>query len=157
MPAPTGLLIRAAREADVPALMVLFAADLEGGHGDTDDPAALPDYLAAYRRIEASPNDQLYVAEIGGFVVGTFQTTFVTSMTARGSANLVIEAVQTRADMRGRGIGEAMIRFAIEEGRRRGVRLVQLMSNLRRERAHAFYERLGFVHSHAGFKLKLRG
>jgi GNAT superfamily N-acetyltransferase len=148
--------IRQAREADVPAIMAMFATDTEGGHGDTDDPAALPDYLAAYRRIEASPNDTLYVAEIAGLVVGTFQTTLVTSMTARGSSNLIVEAVHTRADMRGRGIGEVMMRHAIADAKARGARLVQLSSNRARAGAHRFYERLGFAPTHLGFKLRLK-
>lgn len=149
------LVIRQAVVADIPSLVALFADDAVGGHGDTRDPAALPDYEAAFRRICESPNDTLYVAELGGDVVGTFQTTLTTTMTARGATNLTIEAVQTRADMRGRGIGAAMIGFAIERGREAGVRLVQLTSNSKREAAHRFYRRLGFVQSHAGFKMKL--
>lgn len=148
--------IRQAREADVPALMAMFASDTEGGHGDTADPVALPDYLAAYRRIEASRNDTLFVAEVGGLVVGTFQTTLATSMTGRGAAKLIVGAVHTRADMRGNGIGETMLRHAIEEGRERGVRLVQLSSNRVRTDAHRFYERLGFEASHLGFRMRLR-
>jgi len=148
--------IRRARLEDLPALMAIFAADALGGHGDSADPAVLPEYQAAFQRIEASPNDALYVAELGGEVVGTFQTTLIVSLTARGSANLAVEAVQTRNDMRGRGIGAAMMRFAIDEGRRLGARQVQLMSNATRSDAHRFYERLGFARSHAGFKMKLR-
>lgn len=149
------LVIREAVAADIPALVALFADDTLGGHGDTRDLAALPDYEAAFRRIFESPNDMLYVAELGGYVVGTFQTTLTTTMTGRGATNLTIEAVQTRADLRGRGIGAAMIGFAIERGREAGVRLVQLTSNSKREAAHRFYRRLGFSQSHAGFKMKL--
>lgn len=151
-----GLLIRLAREEDVPAIVALFAADPLGGYGDTTDTAALPDYLKAFRRIAKSPNDTLYVAELAGEVVGTFQTTLITSMTARGSSNLTIEAVQTRSDLRGKGIGAAMILFAIEQGQEAGARLVQLTSNAKRVDAHRFYERLGFIRTHAGFKMKLR-
>lgn len=151
-----GLVIRLAELGDVPALAALFAADGVGGHGDMTDPMALPDYEAAFRRISESPKDALYVAEFDGEVVGTFQTTLITSMTGRGAVNLTIEAVQTRADLRGRGIGEAMIRFAIARGREAGARLVQLTSNNKREAAHRFYARLGFAQSHAGFKMKLR-
>jgi GNAT superfamily N-acetyltransferase len=150
-----GLNIRVARRKDIPALMALFAADDLGGHGDTTDPAALPAYEAAFKRISANPCETLYVAELGREIVGTFQTTLLTSMTARGSSNLVIEAVQTNADMRGRGIGAAMVRHAIEQGRAAGVRLVQLMSNSMRTDAHRFYVRLGFKASHIGFKMKL--
>lgn len=150
-----GIVVRLAELHDVAALAALFADDGVGGHGDTTDPAALPDYEAAFRRISQSPNDRLYVAERDGEVVGTFQTTLITSMTARGATNLTIEAVQTRADLRGRGIGAAMIAFAIERGREAGVGLVQLTSNNKREAAHRFYRRLGFEQSHAGFKMNL--
>ena len=67
-----------------------------------------------------------------------------------------IEAVQTRSDMRGRGIGETMIRFAIKTGDELGVRSVHLTSNLSRADAHRFYIRLGFRQSHAGFKMLLK-
>jgi GNAT superfamily N-acetyltransferase len=150
------LVIRVATKADVPALVAIFAADSVGGHGDTDDPAEMPRYLAAFETISASPNDTLYVAEFLGAVVGTFQTTEITTLTGRGSSSFTIEAVQTREDMRGRGIGAAMVRFAVAEAERRGARLVQLMSNSKREDAHRFYRRLGFAQSHAGFKMKLR-
>jgi GNAT superfamily N-acetyltransferase len=149
------LTIRLASRDDIPALVALFAADDLGGHGDTTDPAMLPAYKAAFESIAASPRDALYVAELAGEVVGTFQTTLITSLPARGASNLTIEAVQTRADMRGRGIGTEMIRHAIEQGRAANVRLVQLMSNNHRVDAHRFYVRLGFRRSHAGFKMKL--
>lgn len=149
------LTIREARREDVSAIAALFAADRLGGHGDTVDPAALPDYEAAFDRIAASPADTLYVAECAGEVVGTFQTTLITTMTGRGSSSLTIEAVQTREDMRGRGIGEAMIRFAIGKAREAGARVVQLSSNAARLDAHRFYRRLGFVQSHVAFKMKL--
>ena len=152
----TGLTIREAREGDIASIVALFAADALGGHGDTAAPDALPDYVDAFRHIAASANDTLYVAELGGEIVGTFQVTMIVSMNGRGGKKLTIEAVQTRSDMRGKGIGTAMMRFAIEQARAADVRLVQLTSNNARADAHRFYERLGFVQSHAGFKMKLR-
>ena len=149
------VLIRPAVSADLPAIIAMFASDTLGGHGDSTEPQFLPAYRAAFERIMASPNDTLYVAERAGNVVGTFQTTSVTTLTGRGASVLIIEAVHTRLDCRGQGIGEAMIRHAIDEGRARGVRLVQLTSNAARKDAHRFYERLGFAPSHLGFKMKL--
>jgi GNAT superfamily N-acetyltransferase len=152
----TELLIREAREDDVASIVALFAADTLGAHGDTTAPDALPDYISAFRRIAASPNDTLYVAQLGGAVVGTFQTTMITSMIGRGGKSLKVEAVHTSSVMRGKGIGAAMMRFAIEQARDAGARSVQLTSNNARADAHRFYERLGFVKSHAGFKMVLR-
>jgi GNAT superfamily N-acetyltransferase len=150
------VLVRPAERKDIGAIAGLFADDAVGGHGDTADESARPRYEAAFGRIIYSPNDMLYVAEWKGAVVGTFQTTLVTTMSGQGSSSLTVSAVQTRADLRGHRIGEQMMRFAIEEAQAKGARLVQLMSNAKRADAHRFYERLGFAKSHAGFKMKLR-
>ena len=149
------LIVREARFADLAAIVALFAADKLGGHDDTDDPAALQAYAAAFAEIAASPCDTLYVAESGEAVVGTFQVTMTRTMTGRGGRLCTVEAVQTRADRRSEGIGAAMMAHAIAIARARGARLVQLMSNKQRTDAHRFYERLGFTRSHEGFKLKL--
>lgn len=148
--------IRDAVEADIPALAAIFAADDKGGHGDTTDPAFLPAYLAAFRRIEESPDNRLLVIEAVGAVVGTAQITFITTLTGRGSAKMTIEAVQVHEDMRGRGYGEALMRHCIAIASGQGVGLIDLVSNAARTDAHRFYERLGFKKSHAGFKMKLR-
>jgi GNAT superfamily N-acetyltransferase len=152
----TQLIIRPAREGDLKALIALFAADPLGGHGDTTDAVAFPQYLAAFQAISASSDQSLHVAERDGEVVGTFQTMITTSLTGRGSSAMIIEAVQTRDDMRGQGIGAQMIEYCMGEARRRDVRLVQLTSNAARKDAHRFYERLGFKPSHLGFKMALK-
>ena len=150
------LIIRFARETDLPHLVAMFAADDVGGHGDTVEEAAMPDYLAAFHAIEASPNERLYVAELDGEVVGTFQTVILTKLVGRGAVTMKIEAVQTRADMRGRGIGAIMIRYCIEDAGQRGVKTIELGSNMARLDAHRFYERLGFDKRHFGFSMKLK-
>lgn len=148
--------IRRAIRDDVPAIVCLFADDAVGGHGDSDDPRALPHYFAAFDAIEASGNQTLFVvASDSGRIVGTFETTLLRGMAGRGAASVRIGGVQVAADARGRGIGEAMMRFALDEARRLGAAGVQLTSNMARADAHRFYARLGFAHSHAGFTLKL--
>ncbi|MDW5317680.1 GNAT family N-acetyltransferase [Rhizobium sp. PL01] len=148
--------IRQANRKDLADIIALFASDTVGGHGDTTDPEALPDYLAAFEQIIAAPNETLYVAQLDGEVVGTFQTTALRTLVGRGSSNMMIEAVQTRADMRGKGIGEAMMRFAVDVARAQGFSKVQLASNKERRDAHRFYERVGFEPSHLGFKIRLK-
>lgn len=155
MQAPA-ITIRQAREEDVAAIVALLAADDIGGHGDTTDETARADYLDAFRTLQQTPHETLYVAECDGEIVGTFQTLLTTTLTGRGGTSMIIEAVQTRADMRGRGIGGQMIGFCLEEARRLGLRQVQLTSNAARTDAHRFYERLGFAKSHFGFKYKLK-
>lgn len=48
-----------------------------------------------------------------------------------------------------------MLDWAIAEARRRGCTLVQLTTDNTRTDAHRFYDRLGFVASHRGYKLAL--
>jgi GNAT superfamily N-acetyltransferase len=149
------LIFRQAVRNDLPALIGLFADDSIGGHGDTTDPVALPLYESAFATIQASPNDLLFVGVLEDEIVATAQVTFITSLTGRGTRRMAIEAVQTRTDMRGKGIGARLINHCLDVARGRGIALVQLTSNAKRPDAHRFYERLGFEKTHAGFKLKL--
>lgn len=88
-------------------------------------------------------------------VVGTFQLSVIPGVSQRGLKRAMIESVRVAAAERGSGLGTQMMRWAIEEARRAGCGQVQLTSNAERPDAHRFYERLGFVPSHVGFKLKL--
>jgi GNAT superfamily N-acetyltransferase len=63
-----------------------------------------------------------------------------------------VRAAKARA---GSGIGEALLRHAIEIARSEGCGLVQLTTDRRRDAAHRFYERLGFIASHLGMKLEI--
>jgi GNAT superfamily N-acetyltransferase len=118
------------------------------GRGDD-----LAPYLEAFDEIAADPRSDLYVATVGARVVGTFQLTVQRHLAYRGGRAAVVESVHVASDMRRRGVGEAMMRFAVDVARRRGCHRVQLTSNKRRRDAHRFYERLGFVASHEGFRL----
>lgn len=150
------LTIRVAHIDDLPAIITVLAADDVGGHGDTTDAGARPDYERAFAAIAADPGQTLFVACVGTEVVGTFQLSIQPTLLARGGARALVEAVQVAPTARGRGIGAAMMRFAMDEARARGAVQLALASSKRRTDAHRFYERLGFVRSHEGFKLKLR-
>ena len=63
--------------------------------------------------------------------------------------------VHVAESRRNRGIGAQMMRWAIERCRQNNCSMVQLTSNKKRVDAHRFYERLGFLKSHEGFKLYL--
>lgn len=120
-----------------------------------DDPDDLEPYLLAFEQIEADPNQLLVVVTTDDEPVGTLQLTIIPGLARRGALRGQIEAVRIRADHRGSGLGADLVRWAIDESRRRGCALVQLTSDVSRLDAHRFYERLGFVPSHTGFKLKL--
>ncbi|MEQ9123796.1 MAG: GNAT family N-acetyltransferase, partial [Alphaproteobacteria bacterium] len=80
---------------------------------------------------------------------------FLPGLSRLGMTRGQIEAVRIAADRRGSGLGEAMFAWAIAECRNRGCALVQLTTDKSRPDAHRFYERLGFVASHEGYKLAL--
>jgi GNAT superfamily N-acetyltransferase len=143
---------RAARE-DVAAIVALIAADQIGATRDGGD---LGPYERAFAAIDADPAQLLAVVTDGaGAVVGTLQLTFIPGLARRGALRAQIEAVRVRADLRGRGLGGALLAWAIEQARGRGCALVQLTSDKRRADAHRLYDRLGFTASHEGFKLRL--
>ncbi len=64
-----------------------------------------------------------------------------------------IEGVRVDKSYRGKGVGEALFKEAIAISKFEKCGLVQLTTDKRREEAHRFYKRLGFLASHEGMKL----
>jgi GNAT superfamily N-acetyltransferase len=146
---------RAATAADIPAIVALLADDdLGRSREDTRLPLD-PGYVTAFTAIAADPNQRPLVAETDGGLVGYLQLTFIPGLSRRGAWRGLVESVRVVPAERGRGIGAAMMREAIDLCRARGCALMQLTSDKRRDEAHRFYSRLGFVASHQGFKLAL--
>lgn len=146
-------IIRRARREDIGAIVRMLADDQLGA--TRDDPHDLEPYLRAFEQIDADPNQLLVVVISDDVPVGTLQLTIIPGLARRGALRGQVEAVRVHADHRGSGLGADLMRWAIDESRRRGCALVQLTSDVSRTDAHRFYERLGFVASHTGFKLKL--
>lgn len=147
------LILRDATTADLPAIVAMLADDKLGS--TREDPQDMTPYLAAFAELEADPNQRLIVAERGGVAVGTFQLTFIPGVAQQGLKRALIESVRVASSERGSGLGTQMMQWAIEQSQNAGCKQVQLTSNAERPDAHRFYERLGFVPSHVGFKLKL--
>ncbi|MEU9833351.1 GNAT family N-acetyltransferase [Streptosporangium sp. NPDC048047] len=144
--------LRLARPGDLPAIVTLIADDAIAAArtGELGD-----EHRAAFDAIEADPGNELVVAELDGEVVGTMQLTYIPGISRRGALRLQIEAVRVAAPLRGRGMGRRMMEWAVERGRARGCALVQLTTDKARKDAHRFYDSLGFVASHEGYKLTL--
>jgi GNAT superfamily N-acetyltransferase len=113
------------------------------------------DYVDALAEITADPNEEMIVVEENGAPVGCFQLSYLPGLMRRGMKRGQIEVVHVAASHRNRGIGGDMMRWALERCRRNGCAMVQLTSNKKRLDAHRFYERLGFLKSHEGFKYYL--
>lgn len=154
----TELTFRDATPADIAIMLQLsHAGDARGSDTPPLDPATLDDprYRAAFDEIQADPNHRLIVAERDGEVVGTLQISYLPGLPAFGMKRGILENVHIRADQRGTGLGTQMVQWAVERCRDAGCGMVQLTSNKVRLDAHRFYEKLGFIKSHEGFKLKL--
>ncbi|WBC14759.1 GNAT family N-acetyltransferase [Micromonospora sp. WMMA1998] len=149
----TDVIFRDATRADLPAVLALLADDVLGRDRD------LPEVDAAYERafadLDADPRNHLVVAEVDGEPAGCFQLTYIPGLGRHGAERCLIESVRVRSDLRGRGLGRVMMRWAIDQARARGCALVQLTTDKQRADAHRFYRGLGFVASHEGMKLAL--
>ena len=147
------IFIRAAHRDDVLAIVALLADDPLGA--TREDPADLATYEKAFDAVAAQGGNHLLVAEGNGKVVGCLQLTIIPGLSRRGATRGLIEGVRVAAAWRGLGIGERLIRHAIEMSRDAGCGLVQLTTDKSRADARRFYHRLGFVASHEGMKLAL--
>ena len=111
-------------------LVALIAADQLGKSRDgVRSDADLAAYQAAFEEIDADAGEILLVADVGAAVVGTLQLSFLPGLARHGALRGQIEAVRVRADQRGRGLGHAMLGWAIAEAREHGCGLVQLTSD----------------------------
>ncbi|MBW1641002.1 GNAT family N-acetyltransferase [Microbacterium resistens] len=149
------VVLRRAIRADAPALVALLADDpISAAGGDVGAPDDHDLYERALVAVLEEPGNDLLVAESGGEVVGTFQLTRIPGMSRRGATRLLVEAVRVRSDQRSGGVGSAMMRWVGDVAAPQlGAAMVQLTSDAARVDAHRFYERLGYVGSHRGFKL----
>jgi GNAT superfamily N-acetyltransferase len=145
--------LRDARREDVAAVVELLADDPLGS--TRENAGDLAAYLEAFDAIAADPNNLLLVWDEKGQVAGCLQLTYIPGLSRGGGWRAQVEAVRVGSSHRGRQIGERMMQAVIGMARARGCGLVQLTTDKQRHDAHRFYQRLGFVSSHEGMKLKL--
>lgn len=98
-----------------------------------------PDELS--EMVDSAASDVL-VAYDGDSICGTL--TLVTFRIPTGVRAWIEDVVVDEA-VRGKGVGEALNRFAIELARQKGAKTVDLTSRPSREAANRLYRRLGFV------------
>jgi GNAT superfamily N-acetyltransferase len=148
--------IRRAARDDVPEIVRLLADDPLGSRRENYQNPLPRAYYDASDEIDRDPHNQLVIAEADGEVIGTLQLTFIPYLTHQGGKRAQVEAVRVNERYRGHGIGGGLFEWAITRAREEQCRLVQLTTDNTRSDAQRFYERLGFVASHAGMKLDLK-
>lgn len=137
------LLIRQATPEDLAQVLALYAQPgLDDG--ETLDLAKAQQILAEFARY---PNYRLFVAcpsDQPRRVVGSYALLVMHNLAHMGTPSAIAEDVVVDAGCRSQGIGREMMAHAVREAGAAGCYKLALSSNRRRERAHAFYESLGF-------------
>lgn len=130
--------IRPATAEDAPALGRLLTQ-----LGYPTEAVEIPDRL---EKLYARPGTIALAAEVDGRVVGCvtvhlFQALHTSEPTAWLTAVVVDE------DVRGRGVGSALVRRAEEWAMQHGANRISLTSALRRKEAHEFYKARDYEHT----------
>lgn len=146
--------IRQATPDDLAAVLALYAQP------DMDDGRVLPlqeaEQLLA--QFASYPNYHLYVACDDAHpanTVGTFALLVMHNLAHCGTPSAIVEDVVVSPQHQGQGIGRQMMTYARELARQAGCYKLVLSSNRKRERAHAFYESLGFQRHGLSFLLEI--
>ncbi len=127
--------IREATEADLPGVLALYAQpDLDDGKVlDLDEARRLFAAFGTY------PSYRLFVACDERVIVGTFALLIMHNLGHRGTPSAVVEDVVVSPERQNQGIGRMLMAHAVELARVAGCYKLALSSNLKRQRAHAFY------------------
>jgi ribosomal protein S18 acetylase RimI-like enzyme len=145
----SGLYCREASQADLSDVLRLYAQpDLDDGKV-----LSLSEAARIFERMARHPSYKIYVAVSGEQIVGTFALLIMHNLAHMGAPSAVIEDVAVDPQWQGRGVGKMMMHYALEVASEKGCYKVVLSSNLKRERAHAFYESLGFERHGYSFRV----
>jgi GNAT superfamily N-acetyltransferase len=142
---------RPATRTDLPAVLRLYAQpEIDAGE---ELPLAMAEHL--FERMGRYPDYHIYVAVVKGEIVGTFALLIMDNLGHLGCPSAVIEDVAVAPEVQGQGVGRTMMSHALQICRDRGCYKAVLSSNLKRERAHAFYASLGFERHGYSFRIAL--
>lgn len=108
-------------------------------YGLTFDPAGYDADLTRILGTYCRAGGAFWVLEDEGRVVGTI------GVTAVSPSEIEIKRVYLDAARRGQGLGRALVEHATTWATERGYTHVRLWSDVKFERSHAMYERLGFA------------
>jgi GNAT superfamily N-acetyltransferase len=144
--------IRQAGRADLPAVLRLY------GQPELDNGAVLTQAAAEaiFTRMECYPDYRLYVAVSAGQIVGTFALLIMDNLGHMGAPSGLMEDVAVDPACQGQGIGREMVEHAIGLCRQKSCYKLALSANLKRGRAHAFYESLGLTRHGYSFRIDLQ-
>lgn len=133
------IFIREASLNDVKDILHIYAEALDNGKVLSVEKAQ-----RIFLKQQQYPDYKVFVAEFEQQIVGTFAVLIMENMAHMGTPSAVVEDVGVLPTIQSKGIGKLMMEFAMDFAREKGCYKMSLSSNLRREKAHQFYESLGF-------------
>lgn len=148
---------RNATRADLPAIVRMLADDALGRTRERFADPLPQAYVDAFEAVGRQEGNMILVGVEDGAVLACLQITIIPGLSLLGMTRALIEGVRVDSAHRGRGLGTALLRHAIEIARAHGCGMIELTSNRARTEAIRFYEALGFTSSHVGMKLDLQG
>ena len=128
-----------------PTIRLATAADAEEIarlSGQLGYPATAEEAIERLRAVSQYREHAVFVAEADGRLAGWIHVFLRPSLTTEPSVEVAGLVVDEHT--RSHGLGQALLAEAERWTMEQGYRMVTLRSNVKRVRAHAFYERLGY-------------
>jgi len=127
--------IREASINDLPDIVKLFHDDALGETREDLSKPVADCYVSAFSDIKADANNKVFVLVNESKIIGVMQLTFIPHLNRSGSKRGQIESVHIQKELQGRGLGEKLMLFALEEAKKAGCSIVQLTTDKTRGRA----------------------
>ncbi|AFK01499.1 GCN5-related N-acetyltransferase [Emticicia oligotrophica DSM 17448] len=131
--------IQVATINDLEDILQIYAESLDNGRV-----ISLEKAKEIFLKQQQYPDYKVFIARIKDKAVGTFAILIMENMAHLGTPSAVVEDVGVLPTMQGQGVGKQMMEFALAYAKAKGCYKMSLSSNLKREKAHQFYESLGF-------------
>jgi GNAT superfamily N-acetyltransferase len=126
--------VRTIAESDIPAAAVLI--------GQLGYEMLRPELQRRLQAVLGEANHRVWVFDDGGEAVGLLHAFFRPALDK--PPEVIVQALVIEASRRSKGVGEALMQVAETWAREKGCTSVALYSGMDRDRAHRFYERLGY-------------
>jgi N-acetylglutamate synthase-like GNAT family acetyltransferase len=111
--------------------------------GQLGYPSSREDVVRRMTRMAAEPGGHALVAELDGAVVG-LATVYIRHLITLDAPLARLASMVVDETVRSQGVGEQLVRAAEAIARAAGCDRMEVTSNAKRTRAHAFYFRLGY-------------
>ena len=112
--------------------------------------------LEIWHQIQQIPDYDIYLAYLEDIAIGTFSLLFMPTMMHPGfHKSAILDSVTILSGYRGKGYGKQMMQEALKISADAGCYKVTLSSNIKRDRAHKFYQSLCFKQHGWSFSYQL--